>query len=63
LASADATALWAGHQARRVLTQLDALPKVAFPFLGQAVAVVLQGVVAVVQAAPLETKCPSVRQA
>jgi len=59
LASADATALWA---VRRELLQPDALPKAAFPFLGRAVAVVLQAVVAVVQGAPLETGSPSVQQ-
>jgi hypothetical protein len=49
-------------QARRELTQPDALPKAAIPFLGQAVAVVLQAVVAAAQAARRETECPSVRQ-
>jgi hypothetical protein len=63
LASADATALWAVLQARRALTQMDALPKAAIPVLGQTVAVVLQVFVVVVQGAPLETKYPSVRQA
>jgi hypothetical protein len=63
LASADALELRVALQARRVLTQMDALPKAAIPFLGQAVAVVLQAVVVVVQAARMETECPSVRQA
>jgi hypothetical protein len=50
-------------QAHRELPQPDALPKAAIPFLGQAVAVVLQAVVVVVQGAPLETECSSDRQA